>query len=444
MSTEARLEPAPKSDGDDVAAPGMARRRESPVPTLRVRFRSWRQRGLARRVLVSTHRWSALLLGVFLVAQTTSGAVLLYHADLFRAANTTFYEHADSRREISPQQAIAAVSAVHPDFSPSWVSRDRGILAVGNSERTFVYAVDPGTGKVNGGLRLDEGFLSWLANMHRCAFTCPEYAGYVPLLAKPVPSVGFEWPKGTNWGRLIIIVLAVLLLMLTIIGAFTSSLALRRALRGLRTRARKNRFARDYHLHQVIGIVAVPFLLLWAFTGTEFFLPAVEKAWLTVTGGHQQSKDVAFPASPVPAGTPDIGVDKAVAAALRATAGEFRYVLVPDRNANYYQVFLASSYASRGERLFFSGDRLVYVDQHDPTHVMTRLDDEQPVANAVYYKVLEQAHFGWAVNGWWRTIWLAFGVVPLGLMITGGSTWLVRRRLLRRKRRAGRPDVVTE
>jgi uncharacterized iron-regulated membrane protein len=42
-------------------------------------------------------------------------------------------------------------------------------------------------------------------------------------------------------------------------------------------------------------------------------------------------------------------------------------------------------------------------------------------------------HAGVPVGGWWRTIWLLFGLSPLVLAVTGLMTWLMRRRKRQRK-----------
>ena len=41
------------------------------------RFRRWLRRRPTRRALVLAHRWTSLVLGLFLVIETTTGAVLL-------------------------------------------------------------------------------------------------------------------------------------------------------------------------------------------------------------------------------------------------------------------------------------------------------------------------------------------------------------------------------
>lgn len=46
------------------------------------------------------------------------------------------------------------------------------------------------------------------------------------------------------------------------------------------------------------------------------------------------------------------------------------------------------------------------------------------------------------VNGWWRVIWLVFGVAPVVLAVTGIITWLIRRGKRRRKRRRAQPATA--
>lgn len=73
---------------------------------------------------------------------------------------------------------------------------------------------------------------------------------------------------------------------------------------------------------------------------------------------------------------------------------------------------------------------------------MVGLASDEPTANAFYDKVFEASHFGWMVNGWWRIIWFAFGLAPLALGLTGLSTWLVRRRVKKRRRARRAPATA--
>jgi uncharacterized iron-regulated membrane protein len=394
------------------------------------RFRRWLRRRPTRRAMVLAHRWTSLVLGLFLVIETTTGAILLYRAEYFRATHADLYRHTDSINPIGLGQARDIVRQAHPDFAAAWVSNDGGILAVGDPTYSHVYAVDPGTGHINGYADIGDGFMGLMANIHDCALTCPTETGYVAWMTTPI--------FGQPLGGILLAILGLLMVLLAITGVITWWPGFRKMSHGFRVRLKRGRFARDYDLHNVIGIVAVPFVLMWGVTGAAFELPAVENAWLTITGGTSVDPDrYSFTPATTPKGPADIGIDSAVSTALQHHPGDTRYVSLPTEEADYYGVSVSGSYAPYGARAFFGGDVFVYVDAHDAAHVsVVDSGDAEPAANTFYEKVFEPAHFGWLVNGWWRIIWVVLGLTPLALMITGLSTWLFRTGTKRRRARA--------
>ena len=431
MSTE-----APEAPGEELTRTEQARR----TPMRGNRARRWWRRRPVRRFLVVSHRWTSLVLGLVLVLETTAGALLLYRAEYFRATHSDFYAHTDSAHPLGLQQARDLVTRAHPEFTVGWVSNDGGVIAVGAPAYATAYAVDPGSGRITGPTKLNEGVPGFLVNLHDCGFTCADDPGYVSWLAAPVPSIGFDWPPGTNWGLLLLVVLGLLMVLLAITGIIVWWPGFKKFSHGFRVRLGRGRFARDYDLHNVIGIVAVPFILMWGVTGAAFYLPPVKSAWLAVTGGTTPAEDkYTFAANPAPPGTPDIGIDRAAAAALEASPGEVRYLATPAEGADYYSVSIAGDgYQAYGARAFFGGDHTVYVDAHDVTHVSSVDAKPEPGANRFYDKVFEASHFGWLVGPWWRILWVVLGLTPLALMVTGVSTWLFRTGTKRRRRRARR------
>jgi uncharacterized iron-regulated membrane protein len=400
-------------------------------------FARWWRRRPIRKSLVLTHRWTSLVLGLLLIAETTSGAVLLFNGELFRAGHQAFYQHTSSASPITAQRALQVVGAAHPDFGAAWVSSDDGVFAVGNADYTAAWSVDPGSGRIVGFAELQSGFTGWLANLHDCAFTCPTYPGYVPALAKPVPGLG-----ELTWGALLLAVLGLLMVLLAVTGAVVWWPGIRRLRNGFRVRTGRGRFARDFDLHNVIGIVAVPFVFMWGVTGASFEVPAVQNTWLAITGGQSVSADeYAFAPDPRPALPHAIDADRAASVALARVPGEVRYLVSRTPEADYYTVSIATGYRPYDHRAFFGGDTTVYVDAHDPGHVKVANDaaaggTREPAANRFYDRVFEASHFGWMVDGWWRIVWAAFGLAPLALAVTGVSTWLVRRSVRRRRRAA--------
>jgi uncharacterized iron-regulated membrane protein len=179
---------------------------------------------------------------------------------------------------------------------------------------------------------------------------------------------------------------------------------------------------------------------MWGVTGAAFYLPPVENAWLAITGGATPDEaKYSFTANPAAPGTPVISIDQATSAALAASPGTVRYLVPPAEGTDYYTVSIADDgYQPYGARAFFGGDRTVYVDSHDVTHVSSVDAAPEPTANRFYRKVFEAAHFGWLVDGWWRLVWVVLGLAPLALMLTGISTWLFRLGTKRRRRKARR------
>ena len=388
-----------------------------------------------------THRWSArsaIVLGLFLVVEATSGAILLYNAELFRASHSTFYHHTASADPIDAEQAMHIVTREHPDFAAGWVSPDGGILAVGSTDFSSAYAVDPGTGRINGKADLNGGVLGFLVNMHDCAFTCAGSPGTLSALTHPVPTLGMTWLADVTWGGAILGVLGLLMLFLGISGIILWWPTFARFSHGFRLRMKKGRYARDLDLHNVIGIVSIPFLLTWGITGAAFELPVVEKAWLAMTGGTAPDEaQFAFTPRQTATDAPTLSISDATSIAHEHVDGRTSYLTVPTPEADYYAVSMAGDYAPYGHRAFYSGDITVYVNSHDRDDVkVVDASHGQPLANTFYDKVFEPAHFGWLVSGWWRVVWFALGMTPLILMITGLSTWSFKRGVAKRRKAA--------
>ncbi|MEU4343487.1 PepSY-associated TM helix domain-containing protein [Nocardia sp. NPDC023852] len=395
----------------------------------------FRKRKPVRGALITTHRWSSLILGLLLVIQSTSGAVLLYHAELFRVSHRSFYQHTDTPPVVSTEQAVDLVRTVDPNFDVGWVGSDGGVIAVGNRDRTAAYSVDPGTGRINEHASITDGALGLLQNLHNCAFGCVRYAGAVPAVNGHAPILDF------SWAALILSTVGLLLVLLAVSGAVIWWPSVKRLRHGFRVRTRKGRFARDRDLHNVIGIVSVPFLLMWGITGAAFEFPAVERAWLAMTGGEPVTAlpQDSFTPRQAPPGAPTISITEASDLALHQVPGRLAYLMLPTEAANYYRAAIAAAdaYSPYENRAFYSGDVFVYINANDPTDTKT-VDSSQarPLANSFYDQVFQPAHFGWLVNSWWRLIWLLFGLTPLALAVTGLSTWLFKRATQRRKRAA--------
>jgi uncharacterized iron-regulated membrane protein len=200
-----------------------------------------------------------------------------------------------------------------------------------------------------------------------------------------------------------------------------------------------------HDLHNLIGAVALPFLIMWGVTGAAFEFPVVEKAWLAITGGSQPTEQT-YGRTPnqAPKDASRITAADATAAALSDVPGRVGSIDFPTKDKPYYEIDVISGYGSFRYGTPGGGDTRVLVDSHDATRLTTLNSARgQRPSNRFYDKYFEPAHFGKQVNGWWRVIWLIMGLAPLALMITGVSTWLCRRGVRKRRKRARRRAGVT-
>lgn len=417
----------------------------APRASVRPRRKPWWRKRPVNRSLVWTHRWMSLVLGIVLLVITTSGAILVYAPEIQRWTHPSVFTSHTSAHPTTFEAAIDTVAAAHPSFGAASVNVQGGIIQVSSNDASAhpgFYGVDPGTGRITGYLDPDGGFMGLMVNLHECGLTCEGYTGYIAALTKPVPWVSTHLISGTTWGGLILALMGVLLLFLAISGAITWWPGIKRWRHGFRVR-RRNRYTRDFDLHKLVGLVAVPFLLMWGVTGASFEIPAMNTWWYSLTGGHNPPADQYDFASNAPAKGAhphDIGITAAVNAAMKAAPGTVVNAYAPDKGTTkdgYYSIWLSAGIDpyKYGE---YPGQVGVYVDRWNPHHLkVVSHEHASTVSNQLWdtwrYGMF---HFGYAVNGWWRFFWFAFGLTPLFLAWTGVSTWLYKRGVAKRKKKA--------
>ena len=403
------------------------------------------------------HRWLSLVLGIVLVVECTTGSLLVFRPEIERQLRSdAFLPQGDFHGE-NLQQSAQAVVADDPDFVVSGVNDDHGTHMVTNDETGQTVTVDGRTGEILDSYETEghpPGWIGWTVafsyNLHLCGLTCEGYPGYQAWLLKDVPKIGdtlgFEddgevYP--VTWGGLVLGVLALLLIFLSLTGIWLWWPTIRHFKRGVRIRFGKNRYARDYDLHQVVGMVALPLLLMWGVTGISYEFGFVEKGWYQAAPGDLEEQALTVDDT----ATTEIAYEDALAAAQEAagtTADPISYYTpVVDDPAGYWDFWFSDGYDPWGESMY-AGDREVQVDRHDASNaVVTYGFEGQPTAQTVYQDFNYPVHSGFFVNAWWRIIWCVLGLVPLLLMWTGISTWLFKRAVRKRRRRAARPAAAT-
>lgn len=411
---------------------------EAPAPTATAprpnRTRKPRKRPV-RRLMIVTHRWASLVLGILLLVITTSGAILVYKPEIVRTLDHDAYATSGGARQVSFGEAYAAVKKAHPSYAGTSVVLDRGVYRVTDFETSW--NVDPATGKVLGKSG-EHTWLAWLDNLHECSLSCEGEPGYVGFLAKEIPRttwLGHDGAKIT-YGGLLLGVLGLLTLWLSLTGVWLWWPRWKAVKQSMSVRWRRGRFARDTDLHKVAGMIAVPLLLVWGLTGAGFEIGPVRDAYTAVTPGTYQDAPEATSAT---GAAPDISMDEAVKSAEDLAGKPVVYVTAPDakdKNA-IYDFYVDSGrdpYAYGG----YPGDIGIAVDRRTAKATYTYSAPGTSASQVLWDNWSYPGHAGYFTNGWWRAIWFVLGMSPLLLAITGVSTWLVRRKANAARRRARR------
>ena len=388
-----------------------------------------------RRVLVFVHRWLALLLGLALLAVVISGVVLLYEQEIDRVVNPELHRATASADPLTHSRRSRRFASRSADFKPSDIVDSHGVYLIYDTDYERQAYVDPGSGRVLGIDDPRDGVMGFLYNLHLCGLSCKGYAGYVPFLEKPAHILGNE---ELTVGGLILAVTALMLLVLAATGIVVWWPGIKRLARGLRVRRRRGTYAFNYDLHNVVGIAAIPFLVMWGLTGAHFELKQVSELWYAVLPGSAgEEREVLSK----PLRGRSVSMDEAAAIARRTVPdGRLVSMSVPDMKEKDSTFF---SYLAVGNDPYdhgiYPGNVGVTIDRYSGEATVTYpTQPDPPLSAQIVDDWFYPLHAGTFMNGWWRTLWLVVGLTPLLLAITGVVTWLIRRGKGRRKKKRRR------
>lgn len=410
-----------------------------PEPTAPRGRRPKRPRRPVRRLFIVTHRWLSLILGLVLLLITMSGAILVYKPEIQRALDHEAYRASDKPATVSLVEARELVLAAHPKFPATSVWAEHGVLRVTDYETSWT--VDPGTGEILGHVSNTPSWLQLMDNIHECFFSCEDYTGYVAFFNESIPGtawLGFDDTEVT-YGGMVLGLLGLVLLYLCLTGIWLWFPRPGKWRGSMNVRWKRGRFARDTDLHNVAGMVALVFLLMWAITGAGYEFRFVEKAFYAATPGKPHA-EVEAVSEKLPKGdkTPDISIEKAVAAAQALHPKDTLVnVDVPakDDPTAAYTFYFSHGFDPWAESPY-PGELGTYVDRHTGVAKDYYGFLDEPNAQVLWEDYNYPVHSGYVVNSWWRIIWLVMGLAPLLLAITGVSTWLVRRTTKKARKRA--------
>lgn len=381
-----------------------------------------------RHWLVKLHRYSGLLLSLFLVMAGLTGAALAFNDDIDAWLNPQFY-HLASSGSRQPIDALAArVEHDYPHARLAFFAMERDADAPlqaklrsrkPNEELAVdTVFIDPVTAAVVGERNTKavslapQNLMPFLFRLHRYLLLDKPGAiisGSLGLLWVATLLIGFAlaWPRHRNgWGK---------------------ALSIKRGAGGFRLM---------YDLHRTVGLVAGILLVITAFTGAVMNLPDVARPLVSSLSALTPP-----PKGSSAEGKPQINWQQALAAA-QATmplATPARIVRIAhDEKHGLYQVRLR-----KPDDIQDGGSVRVFVDAADG-HVLRSLDPLKGSAGDTFIGVQYGLHTG-QILGLPGKILVAFlGLLPLLFMITGIAIWLQKRKseTLARTRRLQRASMA--
>lgn len=386
---------------------------------------------------IRTHRWASLALGLVLLVQVVTGSILLMQPEVMRWTNPGHYVSTPSADPLGATEALALVQRERPELDAVSVNLFRDVWVVtgngedGNADAAFV---DPGTGEINAVGPESPWIMRLLVNIHDCALACQGYPGYLAVMEAPIPGLG-----EMTVGAFVLGSLGVLLIFMCVSGAVIWWPTIRRFASGFRVRRGRGPYARNLDLHKLVGIIALPLLLMWAVSGANFEFQWIGKVYYAALPGA----DPGEPEPPDPGTGPQLSVELAQATAL-ALHPDARvtgvYETTPAGDGGSYGFSLRQGFDAYKDS-YFQGQIYVQVDSHGggatdyPKY-------GGPVTQQYWENWQNGLHFGSLVPWIPRLPGVVFGLAPVLLAITGITVWLTKRRSRRNRAWRARLDAA--
>jgi uncharacterized iron-regulated membrane protein len=353
-----------------------------------------------RRFLVKLHRWTGLIIGLWIVTQSITGLAIIWREDLDRLLLPSLLRGSGGPVTVGVQAALDAVHAAvpgtrvarielpaYPDgVYRAWLGSSGGSVAV------KIVTVDPASGKV---------------------------LGTVPLGAIPgelLFRVHYALLAGDD-GRFVIALLGMTyLLFLLITGPLLWWPGRARLRAGFRMKLDAGRARLLLDLHRVIGIVACLVLIPLVATGALTALKPQLQAGLAL-------RNLSIPALQARPGVPVQDADSFVATALARQPGAIvRDVRFSGAQGQSVTVVVGTPGGEATGRVYLNGYDGSVIAQYDRATVPPAIDVPETIL---------WLHKGALFGAAGRLVIATAALVPLLLAVTGIWMWLRRTRARR-------------
>ena len=209
-----------------------------------------------------------------------------------------------------------------------------------------------------------------------------------------------------------------MLLLLAATGLVVWWPGIRRFARGFRMRRRQGTYAFNYDLHNVIGVAAIPFLVMWGLTGAHFELKQLSELWYAVLPG-ERGRGARDRVQAAPRALGDHGRGRGDRGRT-VPDGRLVSVSVPDKEkTSTYFAYLAQGNDPYDHGVY-PGNVGVTIDRYSgEATAPIRPSPSPPLSAQIVDDWFYPLHAGTFIDGSWRIVWLVVGLTPVVLAITG-------------------------
>ncbi|NRF90410.1 PepSY domain-containing protein [Paenibacillus frigoriresistens] len=368
-----------------------------------------------RKLFLQIHLWISLVLGLFIVVICTTGSLLVIENDVEKWMHPQLYQPTPGHALLQDVQHSA--EQAFPGFKMDRIelSTEDGLYQArlskdvnGKVSTQNVY-IDPGSAHVLGPVGPNRNvFFTKVLQIHRY------------LLAQDV--------LGKANASIVVGFMGIGLIIILVTGAYLWWPGLRKFALGFRIIRNKGKLTLNLGLHKTVGIITIPFLLVFALTGTAYQLDKYVLGWFglstKIEAAASWSKTTKMNGSPL---SLDTIVQKAQ---VRFPNHKLVRVQLPTKPDQTYQLAMKEGYSPSG-----TSNVTVYEDPYTGEI----LGITNPNAPMAFYSAWKRGlHFAAWGGTPVRIGSFLMGMMPLFLMITGLVIWQFKAKARRRSRSSSR------
>jgi len=353
-----------------------------------------------RRSILTLHLVCSLIFGLFIITVCATGSVLVFGDQIEHVLNPQYFKPTSSERNVGLKEAEKIFLDKYEGYQisrldvPSKIS-DVYHANLSKGHQQIDAYLDPSNGKLLGNFNRDASFVSFVKELHET------------LLLGDI-------------GETIIGIVAIAFIIILITGIYLWYPGIKRMFKSLKIKWNKGQMARNFSLHNFIGVITLPFLLVVAITGMLFpFQDKIEQS-LNLKFESNYPEDL----KSIDNGKQQIGLDRIDSEIKRLHPdGELYKLRFPTDKQGVIEAQLNDgTYDPKGK-----GNTSEFFDQFTGKHLGTFSKSTETVYDK-FFVWRDSLHRGTFGGVFIKIIYSLVGIAPLGLGITGITMWALKRR----------------